>query len=105
MVASTDPMVVVGLRTWIARLRTDHAAISRVNGSKISNAVAAASGVTVVVEDLAEETVLAVGDSVAVIALVAADLVAEAALADSAAAGEANDRNKDSESHILFSKN
>src|SRR5262245_58354645 len=84
---------------WTARLRTDHVAIFRVSASKISNAVmaAAASGVTVVVEDLAGVIVLAVAvaleDSavaiasvaVAAIALAVAPSVAEAALADSAA--------------------
>ena len=64
---------------WTARLRTDRVAIFRANASKISNAVAAASVMTVVVEDLAGATVLAVEDS-AVIALgeVAVDLGAAA---------------------------
>jgi hypothetical protein len=77
---------------WTARLRTDRVAIFRASASKISNAAAAASGVTVVMEDLAGAIVLAVADSApAVIASAAEHSVAVAALADSAAA-EADDR-------------
>jgi hypothetical protein len=93
---------------WIGRLRTDRAAIFRVNASKTSNAAAAASGVTVVEEDLAGVTVLAVGHSAAVlIALVVAASVVVAVLADLAEVGEAGGegKNKCLEWIILFSKN
>lgn len=69
---------------WIVRLRIDRGATFRVSGSKISNAAAATLGMTVVVEASAGVIVLAVEDS-AVTASEAADLAAEAALADSAA--------------------
>ena len=89
MAASTDPMVEVDPRTWIARLRTDRVAIFRASASKTSNAAAEeTSAVTVLV---AEATALAV----AVIASVEEDLeasVAVAALAGSVVAG-ADDKN------------
>jgi hypothetical protein len=79
---------------WTGRLRTDRVAIFQVNGSKISNAVAAAvSGVTAVVEDLAGVTVLALADSAEVIDLAEVTLAAEAALADLVAGG-ADGKNK-----------
>jgi hypothetical protein len=87
----------VGLRTWIARLRTDRVAIFRASVSKTSNAA-------VVVEDLAAVIAsAAVADSAAVIDLGVAGL-AEAALAVSAAAAgsEAGAENKCLESTILF---
>ena len=74
--AITDPVAEVGLRTWIARLRTDRVAIFPVNGSKIPNAV-------VVVEDLAAVIASA---AVAVIDLGVAGLAEGAALVDSAVA-------------------
>jgi len=73
--ASTDLAAEVGLRTWIARLRTDRVAIFPVSVSKISNAAAAeASGVIV----LAVAAVIALAVAVASVAVVA--------LEDSAAA-------------------
>src|SRR5262249_48587257 len=75
--ASTDLAAEVGLRTWIARLRTDRVAIFPVSASQTSNAAA--------VIDLG-----VVG--LAVIALVEVTL-AEAASADSAAAVGAADGN------------
>ena len=62
--AITDPVAEVGLRTWIARLRTDRVAIFRASVSKTSNAA-------VVVEDLeAVIALVAAADSAAVIDLV-----------------------------------
>jgi len=75
-------VVEVGLKTWIARLRTDHVAIFPVNGSKIPNAA-------VVVGDLAAVIASAAVADSAVIVPVAADLAASAvavALVDSVAA-------------------
>ena len=66
MAALTDPVAEVGLRTWIARLRTDRVAIFRASVSRTFNAAAEASGVTgLAVEDLAAAIVSAVEDSVA----------------------------------------
>ena len=73
--AITDPVAEVGLRTWIARLRTDRVAIFRASVSKTSNAV-------VVVEDLA-----------AVIDLGVAGLAEGAALVDSAVAAGVDGNN------------
>ena len=74
--AITDPVAEVGLRTWIARLRTDRVAIFRASVSKTSNAA-------VVVEDLA-----------AVIASAAvADSAEGAALVDSAVAAGVDGKN------------
>ena len=84
MAASTDLAAEVGLRTWIARLRTDRVAIFPVSASKTSNAVAVAPAAAVIAS--------AVADSAAVIALVEVAL-AEAASADSAAAVGAADGN------------
>ncbi len=88
--AITDPVAEVGLRTWIARLRTDRVAIFRASVSKTSNAA-------VVVEDLAAVIAsAAVADSAAVIVSVVAalvGLVAVAALADSAVVGGADGNN------------
>jgi len=82
--AITDLAAEVGLRTWIARLRTDRVAIFRVNASRVFNAAAAeASGVTgLAVEDLAAVIASAVG-----VASVAA------ALEGSVAAGGADGNN------------
>ena len=79
--AITDPVAEVGLRTWIARLRTDRVAIFRASVSKTSNAA-------VVVEDLA-----AVADSAAVIDLGVAGLAEGAALVDSAVAAGVDGNN------------
>ena len=93
MEAITDLVVEVGLKTWIARLRTDHVAIFPTSGSKTSNAVAA---------EISEVTVLAVAavtasvaaDSAAVIALAVEVALAEAASADLAVAeGVADGKN------------
>ena len=86
MAASTDLAAEVGLRTWIARLRTDRVAIFPVSASKTSNAgaVAVASAAAVIAS--------AVADSAAVIDLGVVGL-AEAASADSAAAVGAADGN------------
>ena len=81
--ASTDLAAEVGLRTWIARLRTDRVAIFRASVSRTFNAAAAeASGVTgLAVEDLAAVIASAVGvASVAVVVL--ADSAAEVGAAD-----------------------
>ena len=87
MAAITDPVAEVGLRTWIARLRTDRVAIFPVNGSKIPNAV-------VVVEDLAAVIAsAAVADSAAVIDLGVAGLAEGAALVGSVAAVGADGKN------------
>lgn len=80
--AITDPVAEVGLRTWIARLRTDRVAIFRASVSKTSNAA-------VVVEDLAAVIASAAAvASVAVIALADSAAVAAAALAGVAAGDE-----------------
>jgi len=85
--AITDPVAEVGLRTWIARLRTDRVAIFRASVSKTSNAAA-------VVEDLAAVIAsAAVADLAAGIVSVVVGLVAAAALADSAVAGGADGEN------------
>ena len=88
--ALTDPVAEVGLRTWIARLRTDRVAIFRASVSKTSNAA-------VVVEDLAAVIAsAAAADSAAVIVSVVAalaGLVAAAALVDSAVAAGVVGRN------------
>jgi hypothetical protein len=86
--AITDLAAEVGLRTWIARLRTDRVAIFRASVSKTSNAA-------VVVEDLAAVIAsAAVADSAAVIAsAVAVASVAVVVLADSAAEVGAADGN------------
>ncbi len=88
--AITDPVAEVGLRTWIARLRTDRVAIFRASVSKTSNAA-------VVVEDLAAVIAsAAVADSAAgIVSVVAAlvGLVAAAALVDSAVAAGVVGRN------------
>ena len=73
--AITDPVAEVGLRTWIARLRTDRVAIFRASVSKTSNAA-------VVVEDLE-----------AVIDLGVAGLAEGAALVDSAVAAGVDGNN------------
>jgi len=78
MAASTDPMVEVGPRIWIARPRTDRAAIFRTSASKTFNAAA-----LVVVSVV---TVLAVADLVAVIASAAVEDSVAAALAGLAVA-------------------
>ena len=84
--AITDPVAEVGLRTWIARLRTDRVAIFRASVSKTSNAAG-------VVEDLAAVIAsAAVADSAAIDLGVEADSVA-AALADSAAAAGVDGNN------------
>ena len=96
--AITDPVAEVGLRTWIARLRTDRVAIFRASVSKTSNAV-------VVVVDLAAVIAsAAVADSAAVIDLGVAGLAEGAALVDSAVAAgsEAGAENQCLESTILF---
>ena len=80
--ASTDLAAEVGLRTWIARLRTDRVAIFPVSVSRTFNAAAEeASGVIV----LAVAAVIASAGAVASVAVVA--------LADSAAEGGAADGN------------
>ena len=73
--AITDPVAEVGLRTWIARLRTDRVAIFRASVSKTSNAA-------VVVEDLE-----------AVIDLGVAGLAEGTALVDSAVAAGVDGNN------------
>ena len=87
--AITDPVAEVGLRTWIARLRTDRVAIFRASVSKTSNAA-------VVVEDLAAviaSAAAAVEDSAAVIDLGVAGLAEGAALVDSAVAAGGDGNN------------
>jgi hypothetical protein len=81
--ALSDQILIPKDRTWTARHRTDRAAIFRVSGSKISNAVAL---IGLVAGDLGV-TVLAAEDSVVTAPSVAALAVAIAsALEDSAAA-------------------
>ena len=81
--AITDPVAEVGLRTWIARLRTGRVAIFRASVSKTSNAA-------VVVEDLAAVIASA---AVAVIDLGVAGLAEGAALVDSAVAAGVDGNN------------
>jgi hypothetical protein len=75
--ALSDQILIPKDRTWTARHRTDRAAIFRVSGSKISNAVAL---IGLVAENFGV-TVLAVED------LAAGIVSAVAALADSAGSG------------------
>jgi hypothetical protein len=100
---------------WTARLRTDRAAIFRASVSKAFRAAALIAravedSAVIALEEEVASAVIALEEVVAlaVAALEEVALAVEAALADSAAAVAAglgaDDRNKDLESPILFSK-
>ena len=86
MAAITDLAAEVGLRTWIARPRTDRVAIFRTSASKTPNAGAEAA-------DSVEIASAAVADSAEVIDLGVVPLAEGAALVDLAVAAEVDGSN------------